>query len=335
MNQASPIAGNAALADLFEDFLAAYRETNFGLAMAAFDRALDVAPGNAYRYFLIRASAQLAHSVVPTGQGPRLAQRLNDLFAAYPHMHVLSNDDPEDVKKIVALRDDNIAKGLPSVAMITLGKSASVSVGAIFHSGFVLPSVAYSLVNTEVVDSWARDYARGGACYTTHLRPTARNVARLKASGIPKIVVHVRDPRQAMLSAIHHMRRYTDQNSNTVDWETSQLPDQIDTLMETYLGSIGWISGWLGAGTELDIHYSTFEEYVTDEAAFIERYLAYYGAPREHFNLAHATQRQAGTDYHLRRGEIDEWREVFPKDVVARLTSLLPNALAERFGWRP
>src|SRR5262249_60039065 len=124
---------------------------------------------------------------------------------------------------------------------------------------FNLPSFCYSLVSLEVVESWARDYARGGACHSSHLQPTPENVARLKRCGIDKLIVHVRDPRQALLSLMHHVTPYPRGPEGPLD-------QRIETAADDYLASIRWIEGWLDAEDEIRILFSRFEDFVAVKA---------------------------------------------------------------------
>jgi hypothetical protein len=97
-------------------------------------------------------------------------------------------------------------------------------------------------------------------------------------------------------------------------------------LMPFYLTRLKWIQGWVSAASELNIMFSTFEEFVRDRETFIESYLEFYGAPRHHFSYEDATRVSEGIDYHYRLGLIDEWRKVFPPDLARDLNELLPLA---------
>jgi len=316
----------------FGEFEAHYRQQNFGAAVDAFARALQVAPGRAFRHFMTLASGPLARTVGVTRRTDEVIAVLNGLLADHPHMHLLAHDDAVLIARLVALRESNIAKGLPSIAVLTQGKSASIPVANIFNSGFKLPSFAYSLATLAVIDSFARDFARGGACYSTHLEPTTANVRRLKAAGIDKVIVHVRDPRQSLLSMVHHVTRYPDQMPELARSNFHECPidEQIDCMIGFYFSRINWIQGWLEAESELNILFSTFEDFVLDRTAFTRRCLAFYGH-EDNFSCDDAMN--ADGDQHFRLGRTDEWREVFPKAKAEFLTSIIPTAILERFGW--
>ncbi len=319
----------------FAAFRGEHGRQNFGSACDWFVQAVTAAPEIGFRYFMTRASGAVGECARLTQRAAELAHWLGGLLAGHPDMHVLVDYDPPLIRRIVDLREANIAKGLPSIAVVTQGKSASVPVANIFNSGFRLPSFAYSLVTEEVIETWARDFARGGACYATHLEPKRRNIERLRKAGIDKVIVHVRDPRQVVLSMVHHVTMYPDQRVALARSGFGNLPvsDQLRLLMDHYFGRIHWLWGWMEAEAELNILFSTFEDFVRDRTAFIRRYIDYYGGHEEHFSWENATTAHAGVDQHFRLGRVDEWREVLPRKDAQFLTACLPKSIRERFGW--
>jgi hypothetical protein len=310
------------------NFEEAYQHHDFLAASNHFTAALANEPAHAFRFFVSRVSGQLATSLLHANRIAEVSTRLDSLFTEHPRINDMGGN-----LFSVARRSRNIAKSLPSVALVTQGKSASLSVSAIFNAGLGLRTVAYSLIQLDVIDSWARDFARGGACYTTHLDPTPHNI-NLLAKYRVKTVVHVRDPRQALLSLAHHVDRYPEQGPAFGSATNELHPiERVEALMAHYRSSLKWIAGWLQAEPRLDIMFSTFEDFVIDRQGFIDRYLDFYGAGQKQFSYRKAVHARWGTDYHFRRGEIDEWRRVLPQDTVSRLNDAMPPALADRFGW--
>lgn len=239
--------------------------------------------------------------------------------------------------QISALREDRIAKGLPSCVFVPMGKSGSVSVSAILNSGFGLPSVAYSLITERVIPSWARDFNRGGACYVTHLYATPENITALKDAGITRAIVNVRDPRQGALSYAHHLARYdTDQPQIwSIGIHEKPLADRVDYALENYYpDTVSWIEKWVGAANDMDITFTTFEEFRTDPDALTEKVINAYGGDRRYFNRESAFSQNRNTDYHIRRGDIDEWRQVFTPKQIETANDRLPDSFLERFGWQ-
>jgi len=334
LRSVDPCAARGPIADHYRTFQAAFARQNFGLAYASFDAALRADPELAYRYFMRRENRFVTDMLDATGKTREVAVRLDGLIAQYPNINILCDDDPAEVERVRRLRERNIQRGLPSIAIVAQSKSASVTIDNIFSSGFELPTVVYSIATAEVVESWARDFARGGACYTTHLYPRERNILRLKRAGLQKIIVHVRDPRQGILSLIHHIvQRNTYLHLRQNGFAERTIDEQLEDLLQVYLRRIAWLQGWLEAENELDILFSTFEDFVQSRDDFVARYLNYYGGPTEYFRSEAGLTMHQGTDYHFRAGEVDEWRRVFSPANVKRLSVLLPESLKQRFNW--
>ena len=322
------------VAAYYQDFYASFVKQNYGDAYASFDAALRADPELAYRYFMSRANRFVTDVLDATGKTREVVARLDGLITQYPNINILCDDNPAEVERVCRLRERNIQRGLPSIAIVAQSKSASVTIDNIFSSGFGLPTVVYSIATAEVVESWARDFARGGACYTTHLYPRERNILRLKRAGLQKIIVHVRDPRQGILSLIHHiMQRDTYLHLRQNGFAERTIDEQLEDLLQVYLRRIAWLQGWLEAENELGILFSTFEDFVQSRDEFVARYLAYYGGPTEYFCSEAGLTMHKGIDYHFRAGEIDEWRRAFSPGNVKRLSVLLPESIKQRFNW--
>lgn len=317
----------------FAAFQRSFADGDYATAADRFEAALLRDPNGTFRHFVAHASAPLALTLNRTGRREHVARRLNDMLPRYPHMHYLC-DEPS-LERVIALREENIRAGLPSALLVSQAKSGSVAVGNIFNSGFNLPSVCYSLVNLDVIDTWARDYARGGACYVTHLRPSAEKVTQLRRAGIDRLIVHVRDPRQALISLVYHASLYPEQLPEFTRrmGREPTITERARAALPEYYNAIEWISGWLDLAGDIEILFSTHEQFVADRAAFVERYLAFYGGDRAYFSLENALGQHAGTDYHFRSGRTDEWREVLEPEFAEWLSGALPGRLKVVFGW--
>jgi Flp pilus assembly protein TadD len=316
-------------------FMDAYLAQSFEPAVDIFLEALTADPDGAFRHFATFATGQLSQALIASNRTDEVVARLDAMLADHPHMHLICDEDPDKITHLLATREKNIRNGLPSVVVAAMGKSASTTIGNIFHSGFDLPTFAYSLFHMQVIDSWARDFARGGASYTTHLDPSRDTIARLKSAGISRIIVHVRDPRQALVSLVHHFDKYPDQlvvHRERVK-DAPNMSARAMAVLDLYSSSIGWIRGWLDLDQEIDILFSTFEEFVTDRTAFVGKYLEFYGVDRGFFSWEEAFGEHTGVDEHFRSGRTDEWREVFSPEEAEYLSSMMPLRAKERFGW--
>lgn len=232
-------------------------------------------------------------------------------------------------------RELAIERGLPSVMLVTQSKSASVSIGSLFNHGFGLLTVLYSLLDRRVVAPWLADYLRGGACFVTHLIPSERNVELLAAGGVKDIIVNVRDPRQWIVSMAGHFEKYP-LLAPPSRRAFGGLREAVASIIEEdYPSALRWIEGWVEAGSNLNVHFTTFEEFVRDRDTFTERCLSLYGGDRQHFNRDVALTEHAGIDYHRRIGAIDEWRSVLTPAQIDTVNRMIPDRLWNIFGWEP
>jgi len=149
------------------------------------------------------------------------------------------------------------------------------------------------------------------------------------------MIVHVRDPRQALVSMVHHSDLYPDQLPELRQRVASAqtITERARNAFMDYEYSIRWISDWLDAQQEIEILFSTHEQFVADRDAFIERYLEFYRIDRKYFSYENAVGQHQGTDYHFRSGQTDEWRAVLDPDFAEQISAALPSRLKVAFGW--
>jgi len=148
------------------------------------------------------------------------------------------------------------------------------------------------------------------------------------------MIVHVRDPRQALVSMVHHFDLYPDQMPELRQRvaRAQTITERARNALTAYRHSIRWISGWLDAQWEIEILFSTHEQFVADRNAFIKRYLAFYGIDQKYFSYENAVDQHQGTDYHFRSGQTDEWREVLDPDFAEQISAKLPRRLNNKLG---
>ena len=107
------------------------------------------------------------------------------------------------------MQQSGLERGLPPIFINTQFKSGSVFLRGALEKGLDIPFIFLNPqgVSPILVDSWLEDFARGGAVCQHH-RPVEQVLfSKLAAFGIDKIWLHLRDPRQTTLSAIHHYSR--------------------------------------------------------------------------------------------------------------------------------
>ena len=179
--------------------------------------------------------------------------------------------------------------------------------------------------------------AGAGVMAKEHIGPAPFNLAALQAAGVDRVFVHVRDPRQALLSWAHFVRDDVGRRLNGPLWRTTVPPVSvlqgpmaalIDWCIDHYLPHlVAFIDGWTAVRDRADapvrVEIVTFEAFVADHAAYLRRALAFWDIDAGSFDL----EAEAG-DIHRRRGAVDEWRTVFSPAQVDRATRALSPATA-------
>ena len=174
-----------------------------------------------------------------------------------------------------------------------------------------------------------------------HIGAAPFNLAALRAAGIDRILVHVRDPRQALLSWAHFVRDDVGRRPNGPLWRSTVPPVSvlggsmaalIDWCIDHYLPHlVAFIDGWVASRDRTDapvrIEILTFEAFVADPGAYLRRALAFWNVDAASFDV----DAEAG-DVHRRRGAVDEWRSVFSPAQADRATRAISPATAAVIG---
>lgn len=233
--------------------------------------------------------------------------------------------------------------GLPPMLLITVPKSASESIWNLLAErlGFAQSHVSIGLFpDCCLVPPRVRQLAAGGVIAKEHILPTAHNLRVLQAHGIDRLLVHLRDPRQAMLSWAHFVRDDVSRRALAPIWRKivppagvleTGLGATLDWCLEHYLPRlVEFMTSWLGLATDprapVRVRCLTFEQFRTAPEHYFEQALALYAVDHDRFN----TDAKAEV-VHLRRGALDEWREVLTRRQQRRARQAIPDSLAAMF----
>ncbi len=319
----------------------AFRQGDERLGQTYLDRAIDVT----------RATIQRK----PADLGTRAAlvnlllarDRIAEAEALMPDLDIPLNPVRASDQEFAARREASIGKNLPAMAISTVPKSASESIWNKLAEGLGLAQCYLSLglfPDCCLVPARVAEAARGGIIAKDHIAPTAHNLRALGQAGIDRVIVHHRDPRQAALSWVHFARDDINQRLMAPLWRkivppagvlSRDLNAQIDWCIENYLPLlIGFLADWraVAAGPDrpVSLLFLSFELFRTEPARYFEQALEFYRVPAERF----AAEAEAEV-VHLRKGQTEEWRGVFTEAQRARAWELIPDDMAEAFGWRP
>ena len=338
----SEVADNSSLDDTLgriEQWRATLCELDYAKAYGIIADCVRDDPINTWHEVVRSHSGLFMKSVHSAGKTAEMADLLDCLHAIHPDIvHVPPRRGAEALRINKVQRQANLDKQLPSLVLVAQGKSGSAAFANIVPQGFGLTLLTYSMITLAVIPSWAREFARGGAAYTTHLWPHARNIDILLAAGLNKAVVQTRDPRQIYLSFLHHQDRYRGDfpDKEKQGYYDLAFADRALLDLEYYDFIVKWLAGWVAAEDKgLTILFTTFEQFLDDAQVATRRIIDFYGADEKFFDANAAFYKSDGVDYHFRRGEKEEWRRAFAPRLCKSLNDRLPPSWFEKFGWNP
>ncbi len=319
----------------------AFRQGDERSGQTYLDRAIDVT-----RATIQRVPADLGTRAVLVNL--LLARdRITEAEALMPDLDIPLNPIRATGEEFAARREAGISKNLPLMVICTLPKSASESIWNKLAEGLGLAQCYLSLglfANCCLVPARVAEAARGGIIAKDHIAPTAHNLRALGQAGIDRVIVHHRDPRQAALSWVHFARDDVNQRLMASLWRkvvppagvlSRDLGAQIDWCIENYLPLlIAFLADWRAVDTDpdrpLSVLFLSFELFLAEPAHYFERVLEFYRVPPERFTFEAEAE-----VVHLRKGQTEEWRGVFTEAQRERAWELIPDDMAEAFGWQP
>jgi glycosyltransferase involved in cell wall biosynthesis/uncharacterized coiled-coil DUF342 family protein len=245
-----------------------------------------------------------------------------------------------------SLRDQITKIKIPSILIATMPKSGTYYISEYLSKGLLVEKSIVSnqyFPNDVIYQKRMIEFAEGSYVSEDHFDGAEINLRHLEVV-TDRIVVHVRDPRQATLSYIHFINSDFFRNNEQFtkkfvypvlpnEFYEMSLKQQIDWGIENWLPLlIDWVKSWIRAEktSSLTIRFTTFEFMVEDEIAFFEDIVSFFDIPKERFRVPKLVKNEA---VHFRAGKTDEWRDVLTTDQIARANKLLPDNLCRRFGW--
>lgn len=179
----------------------------------------------------------------------------------------------------------------------------------------------------------------------THLRGSRVNLLEIGPRfDVKKMLVHVRDPRQALISWHHFMPKIAGE-LDPVQSKHYNLPDdylsysdaeQMNWLIDNWLPVlVTWLEEWKQASSldwfKTEIHYSKFEDMKLDQAKFFEGILDFFEIDHDLFDMPVKPTREG--DRNFRKGLINTWNSELNPEQLARVDQAVPKELLDFYGW--
>ena len=237
---------------------------------------------------------------------------------------------------------------LPGIFIASLPKSGTVFLQDALCHGLDKRPVAVPSAglfpNVMLAQSAVEQVVATGGVYVIHVRPSDFNRIEI-ANRLDRMIVHVRDLRQALLSWVMFLPNVL-KNVDPVQaihyalpkaYQEWPLEKQIDWQIENYLPQqIAWVGDWLetskDAGFPTRVMFTTQEGLKQDQKAFFERLLDFLGIDAARFKMPNPPR---SGQSNFRSGATDEWRHVFTNEQAGKATSMMPPGLFAAFGWQP
>ncbi len=272
----------------------------------------------------------------------------------------------KDARDQLVVRLENVFTRLkkerfPGIFINTIPKSGSLSIWTGLYGGLDIPrarlgtklrSLKYDVVHPEK----AEKLAKGNLVAQEHLIAAPHNLDALEKAGIDKVVVHVRDPRQAMLSWVHHIDTLSSENGLHIleyplcdNYFSLSREDQIscpsyfdkdfsrkvDVHLENYFPIlIDWLMSWVeladNPNKRIKVLFTFFEDLKFKPDDFYLNILKFYEIDPAKFSMPNAPKKGIS---HFRKGQVDEFRQVFTPEQLEKATRMMPDILFEKFGW--
>ena len=196
-------------------------------------------------------------------------------------------------EKLDKEQEDAIARGIPPIFINTILKSGTGFFTKVFKDQLHMPQFFTTLrgsPNDYILPTYMKKFARGGAITVQHLDASAANLDTLADCGVKKIFLHIRDPRQATVSYLHHLENNLSGELFALrNWIHPFLPHNYPSLewkekvawhaRNHVITLIHWIQEWLYVADNdprFDIMILDFNELRRDEAGTINKVMRFF-----------------------------------------------------------
>ena len=263
--------------------------------------------------------------------------------------YIIFNDIIGNTKKYGEIIDSNIKykdTGNPnntSTLFIGMPKSAGSSLAATAAKALSLKRWAYGLddkrapgyASSRLDAEIAKRLCNRKLLIQTHAMPWKENIEILKKYHNNKFIVHIRDPRDAVISYFHMAEKeqvvrmrfsHMDKNYNKMK-RIERLNRVVNIIYPRY---IEFITGWVAAADMASSNalVTSFEQFVLSPQKVSSDVAEFLSQKKLEMN-------SSIENIHYRKGKILGGAEYFSKEVQNTLYRQIPSEISRRFGWLP
>lgn len=281
------------------------------------------------------------------GSASRELHNMDDAVVHFNKSRFPNSDNDLRLQKIA------IDNGVPAFFGVCMPKSAGTYITNSISKMLNIPSIYYGTqhpldyFNFYIIEHWLDRFLQGGAIAHTHMPPDYRHIEILKRHNIKKFWVHVRDPRDYIVSAYWHLLGHNQGSDQLGDYRRSNMLREKEYFLTTHgydpKGQIDvdmiikhlyplmctWIDGWVAWSKELEceVLFTTHSSLRMSPEQFFSEIFRYFGVPAD--LLIGLSPPEPGDSDRFRKGGSGEWRDVLNSQQQGTANLLITENIAQ------
>ena len=272
---------------------------------------------------------------------------VSDVLPIFRTLRVLRNVTLKGFDGTKLLSQKELERLSRPVFLITMPKSGSVFMQQQLESALVardwktFGGTWYEENGQSLSQPILNEFLRNGRFTKSHLSPSAFNLSLLKdtVSRFPntKIIVHLRDPRQAFVSWLKFYPILEGALKQAI--EDKLIAMNISSLEEAFLTlfyekMIDFIEGWYDVfqKTELskNMIITTHEQLVHEPETLTQKLSSFVDVSPDVFSLS--GKPETGK-MNFRKGKTNEWKSFFSEEMLLKLNKKVNYTIFEKLNW--
>ena len=228
-------------------------------------------------------------------------------------------------------------RGIPATPIFAMAKSASSFVTTALQSLLDVPRGVASVDHRLGMRPWISFIGRFPISLHDHMHPSPGNLALLETAGVGRVALQIRDPRQLVISNIHHAVNVGGDQELLIKFRDAGPQAALDYMIGKMIpGLRDWILLW--RASDVDVIECKFEDFFVNRYGFFRRLLEFFDIPPRYYSKISSVvdsmeifARNEG-QYNFRLGKLDEWREVFSRRQMRMIEDLSAGAFEKSYG---
>lgn len=296
---------------------------------------------------------QLVRTYVLQGNSEKGRQHFEQLFKSSPELSVYKSVN------FHARQRDAIERGIPSIYINTIPKTASEFIVSKLSEGLDMPRIRLTAKYLHNIPfrSHFDLFKTGGVICKEHTNVNSELFKLLEGSGFRKFVFHIRDPRSIVISGLRGIEKSFQFDGHDAlreshyhwlvskkripedfrEWsQKKRIEHEISKQMPKLVTKI---NGFLQLRAEKDrgfeIHITHYEKLLTEPVSFFEEILDFYEVPSKLFKPNDLIAKPEIGSHNFRSGLASEWMDIFDEQHRNQAWELIPKNMREFFGWCP